>query len=213
MIYKNKNILVVEDVKLNKSYLIELLSDEYNCIPAQNGKDALQKLQKYNINLIITDILMPIMDGMSMLEKIKNNKTISYIPILVVTSLDDKENINKAIELGADDVINKPFEPKLIKRRIQNILSIKNTSSFHNVMEEIIAEEIEQTIDELGICKCEQCRRDLMTPTLNKCKPKYVSTEKGGLISKMDKLSYNSLAEILTTIALAAETVKKNPHH
>ena len=80
-------------------------------------------------------------------------------------------------------------------------------------MEEIMEKELDKCIDSLGICKCAKCRRDVLTLSLNKIRPRYVSSEKGRLLAVVDQMSYDYIPEMLRAITESAEIVKKNPHH
>lgn len=121
-----KKILVVEDSKTNRKILVDTLVDTYLIVEAENGQiawDILQK-EKDTIDLVLTDIMMPVMDGFELLNKIRHNSVLRRIPIIVVTSLNEQENEIKALDLGALEVVIKPYDPAIIKRRIKNILQL-----------------------------------------------------------------------------------------
>ena len=82
-----------------------------------------------------------------------------------------------------------------------------------NIMEELAARELNRCIDSLGICKCRQCRKDVITLSLNRLKPRYVSSAKGKLLSELDQMSYDYVPEMLRALTESAEIVKKNPRH
>ena len=82
-----------------------------------------------------------------------------------------------------------------------------------NVMEDLVKEQIDKNINTFGICQCAVCRSDLAALTLNHLSPKYVSTEKGRLISATEKMSYDNILEIVKAIAECAEIIKQNPRH
>lgn len=116
-------ILIVDDEPFNVDYLEQELEDlNYQTITAVNGKDALEKITDEKPDLVLLDIMMPIMDGFTVLEKVKENSEIRNIPIIVISANNDLENMVKGIELGAEDYLPKPFEPTLLKARIQSCL-------------------------------------------------------------------------------------------
>ncbi|MDD6057488.1 MAG: late competence development ComFB family protein [Clostridiales bacterium] len=82
-----------------------------------------------------------------------------------------------------------------------------------NIMETLVANEINGCINNLGICTCDICRNDLMALTLNALPPKYVNTEKGAALSKAKQLCFDFQAQIITEITAASEIIKKSPRH
>ncbi|KXK14112.1 MAG: response regulator receiver modulated serine phosphatase [Chloroflexi bacterium OLB14] len=120
-------ILIVDDEPFNVDYLEQELEDlNYQTITAVNGKDALEKITDEKPDLVLLDIMMPIMDGFTVLEKVKADSNIRNIPIIVISANNDLENMVKGIELGAEDYLPKPFEPTLLKARIQSCLEKKH---------------------------------------------------------------------------------------
>lgn len=115
--------------------------------------------------------------------------------------------------LGADDVIVKPLEADIVKKRVNNMFDIADSRSIHNVMEDLVRIEIEENIESLGICPCPLCRRDLMTLALNNVPPKYVNTEKGAIMSKVGSMSSTERIKLLAEIARYAEMVRDYPRH
>jgi phosphoserine phosphatase RsbU/P len=124
---KTARILIVDDEPFNVDYLEQELEDlNYQTLTAVNGKDALEKITEEKPDLILLDIMMPIMDGFTVLEKVKADSEIRDIPIIVISANNDLQNIVKGIELGAEDYLPKPFEPTLLKARIQSCLEKKH---------------------------------------------------------------------------------------
>lgn len=131
-----KTILIAEDVELNRNILINNLEDSYNVIEVENGREALNILQHdaSAIDIIITDIMMPVMDGFELLEKIHHSPFYAHIPVIVVTALNDAESKIRALESGAIDVFTKPFEAPLIRKRIENLLKLSATENFQSTL-------------------------------------------------------------------------------
>ena len=120
-------ILIVDDEPFNVDYLEQELEDlSYITATAINGQDALEKIVSESPDLVLLDIMMPIMDGFSVLEKVKDDPAIRNIPIIVISANNDLQSVVKGIQLGAEDYLPKPFEPTLLKARIQSSLEKKH---------------------------------------------------------------------------------------
>ena len=120
-------ILIVDDEPFNVDYLEQELEDlEYETISAVNGQDALEKITSESPDLVLLDIMMPIMDGFGVLEKVKADAVLRSIPIIVISANNDLTSVVKGIQLGAEDYLPKPFEPTLLKARIQSSLEKKS---------------------------------------------------------------------------------------
>lgn len=123
---KHQTVLIVDDVEENREILAEIIGDKYQILFASSGEEAMAILRKefVSISLVITDIYMPDGDGIQLLENMQNSTLTKDIPVLMVTAYDDVENIEKSLDLGALDVISKPYDPDILQRRIENILKI-----------------------------------------------------------------------------------------
>ena len=123
----NEKILIVDDDPANIELLEALLGPEgYELKNARDGQGALETLKTYEPDLILLDIMMPLMSGYSVLEEIRKNEITRTIPVIFITALADREHIIKGINAGADDYISKPFDKaELVSRvRTQTGLSI-----------------------------------------------------------------------------------------
>lgn len=106
-----KNILVVEDEEIVRSNIAELLEAEgYTVQTANNGAEALQKLNSYIPDLIISDIMMPIVDGYELLKRIQEIPITSSIPVILLTARIETRDLRKGMQIGADDYLTKPFK-------------------------------------------------------------------------------------------------------
>ena len=125
-------ILVADDSGISRFVLKEALCEKYNIIEASNAAEAMDVLKKNfsQISLVICDIYMPEMSGFDMLKQIKQISFLRKIPVVIVTAYGDFENEAQAIELGAIEVINKPFNTTLLKKRIDNIINIFDTNKY-----------------------------------------------------------------------------------
>ncbi len=120
-----KSILIVEDNRDIWFYLQNLLKDKYNLVFRSNGKEALSYLENSLVpDLIITDVMMPQMDGISMIKVIKNNIHLNQIPILVLTARNDLADIMDELDLNIDDYIIKPFENIKLVARIEYLFKL-----------------------------------------------------------------------------------------
>ena len=106
-----KQILVVEDNALNRELLIEILSDRYAVLEAENGQEALELLKQNrdDIALILLDVMMPVMDGYTFLNRVKQDAELSLIPVIVTTQSDSEEDELAALSHGAADFVPKPY--------------------------------------------------------------------------------------------------------
>ncbi len=116
------SILIVEDNEELSTFLQNLLGDHFQLIVAHNGSEALEKLKTHLPELIISDIMMPIMDGMVFCRKIKSNDETSHIPFILLTAKSDIESQMKGFEMGIDAYIEKPFIPQLLFAQINALL-------------------------------------------------------------------------------------------
>ena len=126
-IYKNqfKNVLIVDDSKAIRNYQKKFLNLlNLNVFEAKNGAEALEVIQKENINFVITDIEMPKLNGVEMVKEIRKTKKIDELPILVVSSNDKLFVTFQILKLGANDFIKKPFDKNEYIIRVNNLLDI-----------------------------------------------------------------------------------------
>lgn len=116
------NILIVEDNEDLRKYMIGFLQDFYAVLSAGNGKQGLEILERRNVQLIISDVMMPIMDGFEFCQTVKSQIETSHIPIILLTALSSAENTTTGLEKGADAYISKPFDENVLLSQIKNLL-------------------------------------------------------------------------------------------
>jgi len=150
-----RSVYVVDDVSIN----LELVESVFRNDPgllirkAENGKELMKSIEAHGSpDLLILDLMMPVMDGFDVLEKLKQGRESSYFPIIVLSALTDKQSIVKALSMGADDYVTKPFFVEELKARVGNMLKLKERDECLNtsldVMESNLIEKlqiIEQT--------------------------------------------------------------------
>lgn len=115
-------ILVVEDNKDMRDYIRSILSEYYNVAEASQGEEALVVLQSQNVDFIISDLMMPVMDGMELSRRVKADFAISHIPFLMLTAKTSNESRIESFRIGVDEYLLKPFDDSLLLARIANIL-------------------------------------------------------------------------------------------
>jgi serine phosphatase RsbU (regulator of sigma subunit) len=117
---EHPKILIVDDEPFNVDYLEQELEDlGYGTLSAPNGAEALEVIGVESPDMILLDIMMPVMDGFEVLERLKAEKAWRDIPVVVISATDDLGSVVKGIELGAEDYLPKPFEPVLLQARIK----------------------------------------------------------------------------------------------
>jgi signal transduction histidine kinase/DNA-binding response OmpR family regulator/ligand-binding sensor domain-containing protein len=119
-------LLAEDDIELNK-FIQNALSDSYKVIPAFDGKEALKIAKNQLPHIIISDIMMPEMDGISLCRNIREDELISHIPIVLLTAKAEVQNKILGFKYGADEYITKPFELDILKVRIQNLIKQRST--------------------------------------------------------------------------------------
>lgn len=118
-----KRVLVVDDDEEVRDYLKRELSDKYKVITANNGAEALRVLLQQRIDLVISDVMMPEVDGFSLLKKVKSNNNISHVPIVLLTSQVEFHNRMKGWDVGADGFMDKPFQIEELFLLCDNLIS------------------------------------------------------------------------------------------
>ena len=129
-----KHILIVDDVTTNLKCAAEVLKDTYDVTTAKSGKAALQILREIQPDLIMLDVNMPEMNGFEVMERIKEDPVTRDIPVIFLTAEADKENEVTGLKMGAMDFIKKPFEPDIMRSRIEKILQMtEQTKELQNI--------------------------------------------------------------------------------
>jgi two-component system, cell cycle response regulator len=122
----NGRALIVDDNKVNRMLLRRGLAEQgVDVIEAEDGRQALDKLATEPVDVILLDLLMPVLDGYATLERIKADEALRHLPVIVITAVDDLESIVRCIELGATDYLPKPFNTQLLRARVNASLAGK----------------------------------------------------------------------------------------
>ena len=126
LLQNKSQILLVDDSAMNRMMLTEILGDSYHILEAENGRECMEKLQAEagNIALVLLDINMPVMDGFEVLKAMNANHTIEDIPVIMISSEDSDATIRRSYELGASDYVNRPFDARIVYRRVTNTIKL-----------------------------------------------------------------------------------------
>ena len=116
-------VLIVDDEPFNVDYLEQELEDaNYQIITASNGREALDKIQSEQPDLILLDLMMPVMDGFAVLAQIKADTHLRDIPVIIISAEHDSKSVVKGIKQGAEDYLTKPLYPELLIKKLKEYL-------------------------------------------------------------------------------------------
>lgn len=135
-------VLIVDDMQMNRELLADILNDEYSILEAENGRVAMEILEtrRAEIAIILLDLLMPEVDGMTVLKEMKSRKWIDEIPVLVISSENSVNVERECFDYGVSDFIRKPFDYLVVKKRVENIVGLYQHK---NRLEEMVEKQTE----------------------------------------------------------------------
>lgn len=148
-----KSVLIVDDSKSNREMLAEILMDKYSILTAENGKEALEIIDKEQENLvaILLDLIMPEMDGYEVLKELQKNGIIDRIPVVIISAETSTKSEGECIENGAADYVHKPFNSHVVLSRVE---SVERLYQSRNVLVDQVREQyriIKQRSDNLVV--------------------------------------------------------------
>ncbi len=154
-------LLIVEDDKGIRKYLLEILREEYVILEAENGRIGLEMAMKEMPDCIISDLMMPEMDGLEMCRKIKTNEKICQIPVIILTAKTTMEDRIEGLQVGADSYIPKPFNVEHLKTRISKLIELRTlmTGKLRGKLEPEGQEEV-KSYDDIFLKKLETIVRE-----------------------------------------------------
>ena len=125
-IQNKPKILIVDNSEFNRAILKEILEETYEIIEADGGNEALHKIDEYGmkISLVLLDIIMPEKDGFEVLKYMEEERLISDIPVIIISSDDSANYIRRAYEMGVSDYINRPFDANIVYQRVSNTVKL-----------------------------------------------------------------------------------------
>ena len=139
------SVLIVDDIDINRIILREILQDDYDILEADNGQSALDILftQSPLPDAMLLDIMMPGMDGFEVLEAMKAHARTEKVPVLFITAADASVNESRGLKEGASDYISKPFNPDVVKARVDNHIQLKR---YRDHLEELLEKKIAELV-------------------------------------------------------------------
>ena len=144
----SSKLLVVDDIEINRDILAETFKDEYEILQADNGKKALEYLNKNkDIDAVLLDLVMPELDGIGVLKEMNWANMLKKVPVFVVTAESDVDSLSDAYDLGAVDVIIKPYNANFTKRRIENVIELYRA---RNELQNTVVEQYKK-LDSLNV--------------------------------------------------------------
>ncbi|MCK9472494.1 HD domain-containing phosphohydrolase [Sulfurimonas sp.] len=159
-------ILLCDDELMNRKVASKILNKEgFNVIEAQNGKEAIEVLNRQKVDLILMDLMMPVMDGYEATAIIKSDDRFSTIPLIIISALSDKEAINKGLKLGADEYLTKPYDIIEFGLRVKNAIKL---GAYQNMLKEhkkILEQEVAKKTKELqdALIEIQKSEQDIIS--------------------------------------------------
>jgi DNA-binding response OmpR family regulator len=208
-------LLIVEDNKEVRTFIKNIFKTNYTVYEAENGQKALEFANKKSIDLIISDVMMPVMDGIEFCSRIKTNILTSHIPVILLTAKTSEESQKSGYKTGADAYITKPFDTNLLEVRVNNILRSRK-SLIEKFKKDTILEPKELTAtsaDEVFLQKAIDLIEKNMTNaeyTINDFIAE-MNMSRSVLYRKLKALTDQSITEFIKTIKLkrAAQLILK----
>ncbi|WP_183579772.1 two-component regulator propeller domain-containing protein [Mucilaginibacter sp. X5P1] len=206
--YANKKpvVLLVEDNDDFRFYLKDNLKDVFFIVEASNGKEGWQKALSQHPDIMVSDISMPEMDGISLCKKIKEDKRTSHIPIILLTALTGEEEEVKGLAIGANDYMTKPFNFEILLSKIKNLLTLQDSfkRTYKKQMNVQVQEVDIQSEDEKLLRKVvEYIEQNISNDNLSVEElSRHVNMSRGSLYTKVLMLTGKSPVEFIRSIRL-----------
>lgn len=137
------HLLIVDDLEVNRDLLARRVRKLGHTVAfAENGREALERLAAETIDLVLLDITMPDMDGYEALSRMKSDPALAHIPVVMVTAIDGVESVVRCLEMGADDYVTKPFNPVVLRARIESSLAKKRAADLTQKLLQALSREM-----------------------------------------------------------------------
>ena len=210
---KRGTILIVEDNNEIRRYLSNGLADLFNTLAAGNGEEALEKLKDNEVDVIVTDVMMPVMDGIKLCKNVKQNIRTCHIPVIILSAKTDIKDQMEGLQMGADDYIPKPFSLAILTTKIQNMmrtrrrmldkyaksLEVEPEKITFNAMDEALLKRamaiVEKNMDNIEFSTDEFAREMNMSRSNLHLKLKAITGE--STIDFIRKIRFNEAAKLL----------------
>jgi signal transduction histidine kinase/ligand-binding sensor domain-containing protein/DNA-binding NarL/FixJ family response regulator len=211
-------ILIIEDNAELLSIMKTILCKRYRILTAKNGLQAWNIIQKKELDLVISDVMMPIMDGIELTERVKTDKDFAQLPIILLTAKTSEEDQNAGYKSGADEYLTKPFKMKDLQIRINNIIINRQRirEKFESQTDFQPKEEHYSNPDTLFLEKAITCVKNHLSDT-SYSRDAFASDMMVGsstLYNKLRTLTGQNIIGFITSIRLkeAYQMLKENPH-
>ena len=210
---KRGTILIVEDNNEIRRYLSNGLADLFNTLEAGNGEEALEKLKDNEVDVIVTDVMMPVMNGIKLCKNVKQNIRTCHIPVIILSAKTDIKDQMEGLQMGADDYIPKPFSLAILTTKIQNMmrtrrrmlekyaksLEVEPEKITFNAMDEALLKRamaiVEKNMDNIEFSTDEFAREMNMSRSNLHLKLKAITGE--STIDFIRKIRFNEAAKLL----------------
>ncbi len=146
MKYPKRKILLVDDVEINRVILHGLFEEQFEVLEAANGQEALDLMRAHegSLSIVLLDLMMPVMDGFAVLREMNESGMIRTLPVIIITGENDDETMLESYGYGVADLVNKPFNPDVVQRRVSNVIDLYD---HRRHLEQKLAEQ-KQMLDE-----------------------------------------------------------------
>ncbi|WP_456866044.1 hybrid sensor histidine kinase/response regulator transcription factor [Galbibacter sp. BG1] len=201
-------ILLIDDDMEIRSYLRRELSSKYHILEAPNGKEAYEMILKKSLDLIISDVKMPEMDGVTLCRKLKKNINVNHIPLILLTAKSREQDNIIGLDIGADAYLSKPFNLEILKKTVQNIIHtrvmLKNTYAGNQIPENKLETPQITSADEKLINRVTKLiNENLDNPALNvEMIAKEIGISRVHLYRKLKELTNQSARDYVRNIRL-----------
>jgi len=211
-------ILIVEDNKDLQEYLSNYFSNYYKVLSATNGEDGLKLALEHSPDLIISDLMMPKMNGIEMCKKVKTDLKTSHIPVIILTAKAGIENEKEGLETGADEFVLKPFNTEVLKLRVENILRTKQVwiQKFKTKPTSASWKELSSKLDQDFLEKSVKIiKKNLDNPNFSvELFALEIGISRSALFKKIKSITNQSTSEFIRTIRIkkAANLIKSGKY-
>ncbi len=202
---QKKKILVVDDKEINRVVLEGIFQEDYNIVSAENGKEALAIIerQSHDLEAVLLDVFMPVMDGFEVLEYMKDEGLDGEIPVVLITAEDSADIDDRAYQYNVADIVRKPFVPRIVRRRVYNVINLySNTRKLEKLVKKQ-ARELERKNADYNIerMELEKAKGDVIDAMCD-------------LIERRNKEPYGHVKRVKEyTRILASELAKSFPEY
>jgi two-component system sensor histidine kinase ChiS len=187
-------LLVVDDNEANRDVLSRRLQRQgYEVATAENGREALAMLSAQNFDLVLLDIIMPVMDGYEVLHHLKADEALRHIPVIMITALNELDSAVRCVEMGAEDYLPKPFDPTLLKARIGACLERKRAKKIERELD--AARQLLETSRQAGMAEVATSILHNVGNVLNS-----VNVSSGLILDKIQKSQISGLTRVVALL-------------